>query len=808
MTAIWMRTRSELRSHLAGVIALVLLVGLIGGVVVAAAAGARRTVTAYPRFLKAENAFDLVVNVFGRDPGAIENMDHQIQNLPQVRDSSLATIAKGYLRIPGRKAPGNVFLIVSPDGNLGFTINRPKILEGRMLNPAATDELFPSLAVAQELGLRVGQTVQIAYGGLFSNVPQAPPGAPKPVTMHVVGIGAMPSMFQPLAGGYLPGVLVSSGFASAYPKFLPRETDVVVALHGGETTVPKFQSVIQGIRSNLPPHLHVGINFTQASQTGGVQQATRATAVALWVLAILVGIAGLAIFAQALSRQTFIESIEYPTLKALGVSPAQLFTVGMIRVALIGIAGAVLAAIVGFLLSPLLPTGIARVAEPHPGFALDGLMLGVGGVAVAVLTLLVGALPVWRAATAKWTALGTAAPRRPVRRGAAARAIGSFPPSGRAGVRMALDPGAGRTAVPVRTAVFGAAITLVALASALAFGASLSHLETAPGLSGRTWDSLIFVGGNPAKKGSEAQRLVSTIDGSRSVSAYSLGALISARVANGQVTVESLDPQRGDIEPALIEGRVPSASNEIALGSQTMQSANAHIGGTVIVKAEGGQERLRVVGRIAMPNLFFSFTRPGQGAAMTLPEVRRLGPRQARGNTGVFVRYAPGAEVGAFVASLHRQFPHIFIPPPPQSAQLSSLNEVGRFPLILAGILALMAVATLAHTLITSIRRRRQDIAVLKTLGFVRGQVSATVAWQATTLGVLSLLIGVPLGIVAGRWGWNVFADHLGVVPDAVIPGILLLIIAPATIVVANLLAVVPGRVASRLRPATVLRSE
>jgi hypothetical protein len=274
------------------------------------------------------------------------------------------------------------------------------------------------------------------------------------------------------------------------------------------------------------------------------------------------------------------------------------------------------------------------------------------------------------------------------------------------------------------------------------------------------------------------------------------------------VTVEALDPRRGDITPALIEGRLPGASNEIALGTQTMQTAHAHIGGTVMVAAEGGRARMRVVGRIAMPNLFFSFTLPGQGAAMTVAATHAIAPHQTQGGTGVFVRYARGADVGTFTYSLHRQFRNIFIPPAQRSAQLNSLNEVGRFPLILAGILALMAVATLAHTLITSIRRRRQDIAVLKTLGFVRGQVSATVAWQATTLGVFSLLIGIPLGIVAGRWGWNVFADHLGVVPDAVVPAILLVIIAPATIVVANLLAVVPGRIASRLRPATVLRSE
>ena len=97
---------------------------------------------------------------------------------------------------------------------------------------------------------------------------------------------------------------------------------------------------------------------------------------------------------------------------------------------------------------------------------------------------------------------------------------------------------------------------------------------------------------------------------------------------------------------------------------------------------------------------------------------------------------------------------------------LSNLKRIQSLPLLLAGLLALAGAATLMHTLVSSIRRRRRDLAILKTLGFLRGQVSAAVAWQATTLVVLALLIGLPLGIAAGRWGWNLFANQLGVVPE------------------------------------------
>ena len=70
-----------------------------------------------------------------------------------------------------------------------------------------------------------------------------------------------------------------------------------------------------------------------------------------------------------------------------------------------------------------------------------------------------------------------------------------------------------------------------------------------------------------------------------------------------------------------------------------------------------------------------------------------------------------------------------------------------------------------------------------------------------------ALAIGLPLGIGAGRWAWNLFAARIGVVPEPVVPSVLLLVI-PATLALANLIALAPGRAAARIRPAVVLRAE
>jgi ABC-type antimicrobial peptide transport system permease subunit len=108
----------------------------------------------------------------------------------------------------------------------------------------------------------------------------------------------------------------------------------------------------------------------------------------------------------------------------------------------------------------------------------------------------------------------------------------------------------------------------------------------------------------------------------------------------------------------------------------------------------------------------------------------------------------------------------------------------------------------------TSIRRRRRDLSILKTLGFSSAQVRGAVAWQATTFVVVAMAVGMPLGAAAGRLVWSGFANHLGALSEPVTPPVALLVTVPAAILVANLIAAVPAAIASRLRPAVVLRME
>ena len=119
-----------------------------------------------------------------------------------------------------------------------------------------------------------------------------------------------------------------------------------------------------------------------------------------------------------------------------------------------------------------------------------------------------------------------------------------------------------------------------------------------------------------------------------------------------------------------------------------------------------------------------------------------------------------------------------------------------------------LAIAAIGHALASVVRRRRRDIAVLRSLGMTRRQARAVVAAQATTLALVGLVLGIPLGLFLGRTIWRSVADATPfkyVPPVAVLA---LVLVVPLAILITNALAAWPARSAARLRAAEVLRTE
>jgi ABC-type antimicrobial peptide transport system permease subunit len=208
---------------------------------------------------------------------------------------------------------------------------------------------------------------------------------------------------------------------------------------------------------------------------------------------------------------------------------------------------------------------------------------------------------------------------------------------------------------------------------------------------------------------------------------------------------------------------------------------------------------LKVYGPFSGPNAIFVRFRHGVSTAAgnqtLLALTRRL---TALARSPKLVAESQGISAGLTFEVLGQQRP----------AEIVNYRSMGTTPGILAAGLATGAVAALALTLIASVRRRRHELALLKTLGLTKRQLTLTIAAQATALAVLSLVVGTPLGIAAGRVLWLLFAHQLSAVAEPVVPTALIVIVAASTLVVANLVAALPGRLAARTPTAMLLRAE
>lgn len=382
---------------------------------------------------------------------------------------------------------------------------------------------------------------------------------------------------------------------------------------------------------------------------------------------------------------------------------------------------------------------------------------------------------------------------------------------------MALEPGSGSTAVPVRTTIASALIAIAAVTGAVVVAASLGHLVNTPKLYGWNWDASLRVSGSdPATTEADQRATERFLDRSPAVGHWSTSTLSAVEINGRQITTAGRDPHRPSPGFAIPAGHAPSSEHEIALGARTARSLGVGIGDHVRAKDQRGHEvPMKVVGRVVLPALGTypgsDKTSPGEGALVTKAALARLGPDFGINDFLVDFRAGAGAPARADAIRGARRASNtsdVQVGRAQQPSDVIAYRDVQSTPIVLSLVLALLATMTLAHGLISSVRRRRRELALLKTLGFTRRQVSATVAWHASTVIGFALLLGVPLGIVAGRWAWTALANDLGAVAAPVVPWLILSLGIPALFLIANAVAFVPGRIAARLRPAPALRSE
>jgi hypothetical protein len=858
--AVLMRLRADLRTRWRALLGLALLLGLVGGVALTAAAGARRTDTAYSRLLSWANASQVTVIVTQADPTAAPGKPtgkyfvaggraaEQVRRhyfaalgaLPEVASLTVATDYNMALPVPGGQPDTGVQVFASPDNSLGVTGDRVKVTAGRMFGPGERDQAVIDAALASREHLRPGSVLHLI-------------GIPKDAGGSADLKLAVPLSFRVAAVGVFDDQVVGTTATTAQPRVLLSApfaaTDQAVAMinlpeaavrlrPGASMTV--FLRDADGLRQRYGIHASDYVTVGLDGQVAATQRAIRPQALALAVFAALVALIGLAVTGQLLARQLALDATDFPVLRAIGQTRAWLAAEALLRLALVTVAGGVIAVAVAVAASPLLPIGPARVAEPHPGPDADLPALAAGFAVVALAPLLTLAPAAWRAAARRAGFAGRGAVAALARRSVLGTMLAGTGSATRAiGIRMAFDPGQGRTAVPVRTALAGTAVAVGAVVGALVFGSSLIGLVATPARYGQNWNQLLDAGYADVSAADGAK----VLNGIPGLAGYAAGEngelLVDNSVSVPAIAVDPVDPAgRGTGYLTALTGRLPSGPGEIALGTQTLRALHRSVGQTVRVQViwRGGvpgpsgpsgafvMRTMRITGTVVLPAFglpSLQGTDLGSGAVVATPLLSGI-----TADTGCdgsitcynffLLRYRDGAIPATAAATLQAGAAQQGCPPgqctvttDQRPGDIRDYAGVRDTPLILGLVLALLAVGTLAHVLITGVRRRRRDLTVLKSLGFTRSQLRAVVAWQATALAVGALLIGVPAGIVAGRWTWAVFATEAGVSPQATVALPVVLLAVPAvTLLLANLIAAFPGRVAARLRPAAVLRTE
>ncbi|MCU1460936.1 MAG: hypothetical protein JWO37_1011 [Acidimicrobiales bacterium] len=807
----------------------------------ASVAAARRTQSSFSAYLKSTNPSDLTISAFGVGPGSgagqQKSFTDTVAHLPHVRHlATLIGLDAIALGPDGNPSPhtDNVIPAGSADG-LFSRQDRVTVIRGRAADPNRSDEFVASREAASELGLHVGQVMPIAfYIDAQTNAPDfsAQTVAPK-IRLGVRLVGIIESSNDVVQDDVdrLPGLMV---FTPAISRQLVAGSTVATYNlqldHGGRDAAAVEQAFLRVLPAGSTYNFHL-----TSRAHGAVERAVRPESIALGGFGLITGLVALFIAAQAIIRQVRAGDAEVQVLRAIGAGPSTTVADGLTGVLGAVVLGAMLAVGVAIALSPIAPLGPVRAVYPTPGIAADWTVLGLGLLVLIVVLGVVAVAIAYRAAPHRAARTSAVAPER---RSSAARlaAASGLPEPGVVGIRFALDRGRGPAAAPVRSALLGTTLAVVMMVATLTFGASLHALVSRPALYGWNWSYIL----DPSNK--VPTNAVAMLNHDPAVSAWT-GVTVANAQIDGQNIPILLQQAGAQPQPPILSGHELEADDQTVLGAETLKRLHKRIGDSVVV-TYGTPEAapvyvppttLHIVGTATMPAIGFSSItgdHPSMGSGALIPVgIEPLAFREAQrspdpliddGPGTALVRLRPGvtaaagradmqriadAAIKALAADPNSGGSDVRVLPVERPAEIVNYRSVGATPAVLALGLAAGAVVGLALTLVASVRRRRRDLALLKTLGFRPRQLAATVAWQASVAAVIGIVLGVPLGIALGRQLWIIFAHSIHAVPHPAVPVPSVLLVAAGTLVLANLVAALPGRSAARTPAAMVMRT-
>lgn len=785
--------RSAVRRRMTSWVLVALVVAIAGAVTLGCLAAARRTASSHARYQGATNTSDVR---FSSDPQCGER-PCSVDVFTDIE--GVAAVSRLVRLIPALEAPDGS---LDPDGDKsayfglslgqGWEHDRPLLNAGRLPNVDAADEAFVTTTFASAHHLGVGDEFAMRsftedeLPGIFAEA-EGGPKTGRTVRLRVTAVG--------LVGGDLSasGVVVLPPLAAQ--QLTPIGASFGIELERGAAGVDEFAKTVD-------ERFGLVVDTTATSTHEKAQRMMRPYVVALAAYAAVAAILGIVLVGQAAARNARASADESALLLAIGVTRWQRrgrIAAGVGAAAVLGTLLGGLAALAASSWSPVGPVG---PFEPNSGVSADLTILVLGGLAWIVLTSAAG--------------IGGIVLADRVRRHRVAgdtRVARRLPVTTATALRFTRPQSTGSNSGSARPAIAGVATGVLVLTCVVTFAAGLDRLVDTPRLYGWTFDTTVFLGYGSLEEDNRAAAAAALAPQLRDEPAVEgVTEMAGTDLDIGELTVSATGTAGAGGAFTLTSGQPPAAPNEIVFGSHTASNlrAGGDIGSTVKVGVgadSSSSADYTVVGRAVFPGT------SGDGAWMTLEGLHALVPDTPVSQLGV--RFVPGTSIDDATAVLQRGAntlqpltpeASVDVPIPPSDTE--GLVGIDQLPLLLGIALGVATMVTLTHTLLLALRARRRDLATLRACGYTARQVWATVLSQATIVTVAGLVIGLPLGLVAGRRLWSTWADSIGVVDTAVSPLRLLALITLTALVGALVIAVGPARHASRVRVADALRAE
>lgn len=788
--------RADLRKRWRSLAMLALLVAIVVGAVLTATAGARRTRTAFDRYLEEVRPGDALVTFEGEPP--------DLAAVEQIDGVEAAVGFRWYAVFPTGGPDGFYFipLLAPSDARVPDTYERAPLVDGRAPDPNAPLEIALGERTARRLGVGVGDQVPtVTYtptqqGADSESAPEGPE-----LTFDVVGILRTPGDVTARENDIDPNFLTPA-FASTYGDDVGLfGTGMLLALEPGASVDQVAGDTAALGESSYEESFGPDVLRNQADPT------LAAMATGLRVVAIIVALAGGIVLAQALARAATDRLRDHEGIRALGAERSVLLAHLSLPSALAAAVGVIVGGALSIALSPFVLWGLARRAEPDRGVRIDLPVLTIGTAAAAAL--LASAIALVAAMTLRRDRQTDDAGARTSAVASRAAGLGAPVPAV-TGLRLALERGRGDRTTPVATAAVAAALGGIGVMATVVFASSLHHAVTTPSVYGWAVDGVLVGSENGDDLGDDAA-LASALTVDPSFESV-------AEIVNDlEVTVNGI-PDRtwvlhdlsGHSSFVMVRGREPIGPDEVAVGGDTLDRLGLDVGDTVEVSAGGPARALEIVGVTALP-----VTEDGGsssvGLAMDRDAADTLGfsgdcPADAECSRYLGLTTVPGTRVTDAVEPHLSDAVSLVTPTPP--GQVERLRAVDGLPRALALVLGIIAVLAVTHAAAVTVRRRRAELAMLRVLGLYGRQLRRVVTVQVAVLALGGAVIGVVLGLALGRLLWTAVADSVPLPVVITFPATAVVVVPLAIAVLAQLATSLSRRSAGRVRPALALRAE